>query len=120
MTSLDFIRRRQENYTTHEKEILSSGHRYAVVDDHKIEYFDDINKVYKKRPNLNPKSAPTFGNLPQLIDIWKLNNTPEFQEEQLQMEEQRLQVEKNGLEKRLQELEIKKAELAKKQSENFN
>ena len=71
------------NYQKHQKEILNSKHRYAVVETIKISYFDTFDEVEETYPLLGEKGKSLFGTKPWLIDIGKATNSLEYQKERL-------------------------------------
>jgi hypothetical protein len=85
MVHLETLHRQEEDYEKHKKEILSSGHRYAVIPvfSVSVEYFDSRESLYEKHPYFNPSGPHLYGTLPMLVDIGKETNSLEYQKEKL-------------------------------------
>ena len=85
MVNVETMRRQNDFFESHRKEILSSGHRFAVIPifGGEVEYFDSRNSLYEKHPYLNPSGPHLYGTLPALIDIGKETNSLQYRKEKL-------------------------------------
>ena len=84
--SLELKDRIRTNFTLHHEEISGSNHRFAVVGPTSVQYYDDRESLYAKHPTLKPDGTLYFGTKPLMVDIGKLNNSPEYQREQIEEE----------------------------------
>ena len=61
MVIIETLRCQREYFDTPKKEILSSGHRYAVVHSGKVHYYDSEKSLYIAYPSLSPNAGQMFG-----------------------------------------------------------
>lgn len=76
MVHLETMRSQHNFYMEHRKEILTSGHRYAVIDGNQVHYFDSEKSLYRKHPYFKPSAEAVYGTLPLCIDIDAKTNHP--------------------------------------------
>ncbi|MEX0920409.1 MAG: hypothetical protein WDZ69_02390 [Candidatus Pacearchaeota archaeon] len=116
MVHLPTIQERERNYRENKSEILSSGHRFAVIGPNSIEYFDDKKSLYEEHPYFqpNPKTPITFGGThPLLVDIGKKTNSSEYKLEKNQAEKENLIRRRELTNSRLKSIDSKLEELEK-------
>ena len=110
MVHLETMQRQERFYQQHKREILESGHKFAVIYNDQINYFDTEKSLYRKHPYFRLGAEPVYGTLPKLVDIGMENNTLEYRRKQLEdskrrFDEQLLKLLQNG--DRLAEREVK-------------
>lgn len=118
MVHLDSIRRMDRTYREHKKEILSSGHRFAVISGWgEIDYFDSRSELYEAHPCFSPDAEPIFGTLPKLIDIGKKTKSRDYRIERLNEREVDLKCEEEKLSARRASLDCERQALQDEREE---
>ena len=83
MVHLESMKEMSKFYEDHKSEILTSGHRFAVVENGRISYFDSREELYGAHPHFNPQFPKLIGQLPLLVDIGEKTNSLAYRLESL-------------------------------------